>query len=83
MSTPTETDLRVYTPETLAEVWPTHTPAAIRELCRLKRIPAKKLGKCWLIPAATLSAWMLAEDKASRPVPVEQPKPYRVVRRQA
>jgi hypothetical protein len=48
----------VLTPARLAELW-SMPVAKIRELCRIGRIPARKLGnKEWVVPVAALHEWV-------------------------
>ena len=75
-------DCRIYTPESLAALWgKPWTAASIREACRQRRIPSKKLGaKLWIIPAASLAVWVMEDLTAPIAPPgprAKAAKPYR------
>ncbi len=46
----------VLTVERLATLWGMK-PGKVRELCRTRQLPARKLGKEWVVPVAALREW--------------------------
>jgi excisionase family DNA binding protein len=64
-SSPRELDpleeLRHVTPQQVAELL-SLKPAYVHELCRTHRLPARKSGKYWMIPAAGLRRWLASRE---------------------
>ncbi len=46
----------VLTVDRLATLWGMK-PGKVRELCRTRQLPARKLGRAWVVPLALLAAW--------------------------
>ena len=74
-------DVHVYTPETLAAAWGAPwTASIIREACRRGHIPARQMGRRWIIPTAELAVWLAEHGPKPASKPESKPtlKPYTV-----
>lgn len=72
-------DIAALTPARLAERWGI-SEAKARELCRTGQIPARKVGREWIVPVAGLRRWVLEDGPVPRHDPHPAVRPYTIRR---